>query len=79
MKQTHFGYGSREMHDVFFVISEGWGGAHMVRTVSPPITTTRTKHTRQTTPTSPSWRFTNKHPRYRSGRSTCGRGRRQRP
>ena len=21
------------MHDVFIVISEGWGGAHMVRTV----------------------------------------------
>ena len=33
MKQTHFGYSSREMHDVFIVISEGWGGAHMVRTV----------------------------------------------
>ena len=24
---------SREMHDVFIVISEGWGGAHTVRTV----------------------------------------------
>ena len=23
----------REMHDVFIVISEGWGGGHMVRTV----------------------------------------------
>ncbi len=23
----------REMHDVFIVISEGWGGAHMVRTI----------------------------------------------
>ena len=23
----------REMHDVFIVISEGWGGAHIVRTV----------------------------------------------
>jgi hypothetical protein len=33
VKQTHFGYSSREMHDVFIVISEGWGGAHMVRTV----------------------------------------------
>jgi hypothetical protein len=33
VKQTHFGYSSREMHDVFIVISEGWGGAHIVRTV----------------------------------------------
>jgi hypothetical protein len=23
----------RELHDVFIVISEGWGGAHVVRTV----------------------------------------------
>ena len=32
MKQTHFGYSSRGMHDVFIVI-RGWGGAHIVRTV----------------------------------------------
>ena len=35
---------------------------------TPPAKTTRTKHTRRTTPTSPSWRFTNetippRHPR----------------
>ena len=33
MKQTHFGYSSRGMHDVFIVISESSGGAHIARTV----------------------------------------------
>ena len=33
MKQTHFGYSSRGMHDVFIVIGEGSGGEHIVRTV----------------------------------------------
>jgi hypothetical protein len=33
VKQTHFGYSSRGMHDVFIVIGEGSGGEHIVRTV----------------------------------------------
>ena len=32
MKQTHFGYSSRGMHDVFIVISESSGGEHIART-----------------------------------------------
>ena len=44
-----------EMHDVFIVTSEGSGGGRS----TPPAKTTRAKHTRKTTPTSPSWRFTN--------------------
>ena len=47
------------MHDVFIVTSEGSGGQHIVRTVYAAATTTRAKHIRKTTPTSPSWRFTN--------------------
>ena len=48
-----------EMHDVFIVTSEGSGGEHIARTIHAATKTTRAKHTRKTTPTSPSWRFTN--------------------
>ena len=48
-----------KMHDVFIVISEGGGGAHVARTVYADAKTTHAKHTTKTTPTSPSWRFTN--------------------
>ena len=48
------------MHDVFIVISEGADGEHIARTVvRRRAKTTRVKHTRKTTPTSPSSRFTN--------------------
>ena len=43
---------------------------------TPPTKTTRAKHTRTTTPTSPSWRFTNKPSRHVLKRVTDGRGRR---
>jgi hypothetical protein len=49
-----------EMHDVFIVTSEGGGGGHIVRTVSPPARTTHAKHTRTTTPTSQSSRYGNR-------------------
>ena len=49
-----------EMHDVFIVTSEGSGGEHIVRTVyAASDDDARAKHTRKTTPTSPSWQFTN--------------------
>ncbi len=40
-------------------VKRNWGGGHIVRTVYAATTTTRAKHTRKTTPTSPSWRFAN--------------------
>ena len=50
----------RELHDVFIVISEGSVANTSCARFTPPTKTTRAKHTRTTTPTSPSWRFTNK-------------------
>jgi hypothetical protein len=52
------------MHDVFLVTSEGSDGGHIVRTVTAADQTTRAKHTRKTTPTRPSWRFTNEPSRF---------------
>ena len=51
---------TRKMHDVFIVISEGRVANTLRGRSTPPTKTTRAKHTRKTTPTSPSWRFTNK-------------------
>ena len=50
----------REMHDVYIVISEGSVANSSCGRFTPPAKTTRAKHTRTTTPTSPSSRFTNK-------------------
>ena len=49
-----------ELHDVFIVISEGSVADTSCARSTPPTKTTRAEHIRTTTPTSPSWRFTNK-------------------
>ena len=60
-----------KMHDVFIVISEGGDGAHIARTFYAADQTTPAKHTTTTTPTSPSWRFTNETIPPRSPPAAC--------